>query len=66
VTAVVDMPNKRAGLLVRMFLQNAGRLSKNKRNQFDELTDEEIQQMAAAVQDIILTAGRSGTDTEDE
>jgi hypothetical protein len=66
VTTIVDMPNKRAGLLVRMFLQNAGCLSKNKRKQFDELTDEEVQRMEAAIQEIIRTPRRSGSDTEDE
>lgn len=61
VTAIVDMPNRRVGLLVRMLLQNGGRLSKNKRKQFDELTDEEIQRMQAAVQEIIRAPGRSET-----
>jgi hypothetical protein len=53
VTSIVDMPDRRAALLVRIFLQNGGRLSKNKRSQFPELRDEEIQQMEAEIEAII-------------
>jgi hypothetical protein len=60
------MPNKRAALLVRMFLQNAGRLSKNKRKDFDELTDEEIRRMEVAIAEIIPTAVKLGAVTEGE
>jgi Fic family protein len=65
VTDVVDMPNRRAGLLVRIFLQNGGRLSSQKRKQFRELTEAEIEQMEAAIQEIIRTSGRSVADTGD-
>jgi hypothetical protein len=47
---IVDMPDRRASLLVRLCLQNGGRLSQNKRKQFEELTDEEIGQMETAIQ----------------
>lgn len=57
------MPNKRAGLLVRMLLQNGGRLSKNKRQQFDELSEGEIQRMEAATEEIIRTSDRSAVET---
>jgi hypothetical protein len=60
VTAVVDMPNKRAALLVRLLLQNGGRLSRRKRDQFTELADDEISRMEAAVQEIIRDYGAAG------
>jgi len=46
---IVDMPNQRASLLVRMILQNRGSLSKAKRPKFSELTDNEISAIEAAV-----------------
>jgi len=42
--------DRRAALLIRLMLQNDGRLSKSKRGQFDELTDAEIAEMEQAVQ----------------
>lgn len=50
VRAVVDMPDRRAGLLIRLMLQNGGHLSGTKRGQFKELSDEEIAAMEQAVQ----------------
>ncbi|PZU56410.1 MAG: cell filamentation protein Fic [Sphingobium sp.] len=50
VRAVVDMPDRRAALLIRLMLQNGGRLSNSKRGQFDELTDTEIAAMEQATQ----------------
>ncbi|MFG1351324.1 Fic family protein [Xanthobacter autotrophicus] len=47
---IVDMPDRRASLLIRLMLQNGGRLSLAKRSQFKELTDEEIAAMEIAVQ----------------
>ena len=49
---VVDMPDSRADLFVRLCLQGHGRLSRNKRKQFDELTDHEI----ADLEPIVLQA----------
>lgn len=47
---IVDMPDRRASLLVRMILQNRGQLSKNKRDkEFSELTDEEITRIEEAI-----------------
>jgi len=46
---IVDMPDRRASLLVRLILQNNGRLSQGKRGTFAELTDEEISAIEAAV-----------------
>ncbi len=51
--AIVDMPDRRASLLVRLCMQNGGRLSATKRGQFKELDDSEIAAMEAAVQDAI-------------
>lgn len=47
---IVDMPDRRASLFVRLCLQNNGRLSRAKRAQFNELSDEEVARMEAAVQ----------------
>ena len=46
---IVDMPDRRASLLVRLILQNNGRLSQTKRATFSELKDEEISAIEAAV-----------------
>lgn len=46
---IVDMPDKRAGLLVQFITQNNGRLSKAKRLLFAELTDGEIKRIERAV-----------------
>lgn len=53
---VVDMPDRRASLLVRLCLQNGGRLSRRKRGDFSELTDAEIERMEAAVQRAVRDA----------
>jgi hypothetical protein len=49
VRGVVDMPTRRATLLVKLLLQNEGRLSKAKRGQFPELSEEEIATLERAV-----------------
>jgi hypothetical protein len=46
---VVEMPDPRASLLVRLLLQNHGRLSKAKRGQFADLSDEEIAAIENAI-----------------
>jgi hypothetical protein len=46
---IVDMPDRRATLLVRLILQNNGRLSQAKRATFSELKDEEISAIERAV-----------------
>lgn len=46
---IVDMPDRRASLLVRLILQNNGRLSQIKRSSFPELEDEEISAIEEAV-----------------
>ena len=47
---VVNMPDRRASLLVRLCLQNGGRLAVRKRARFAELTDDEVGAMEEAVQ----------------
>jgi hypothetical protein len=49
VRAVVDMPNKKVSLFVRLALQNGGRLPKSRRKMFAEITDVELAAMEAAV-----------------
>lgn len=53
VREIVDMPDRRAALFVRLCMPNGGRLSAAKRPQFAELTDAEIAQLEAAVQQAI-------------
>jgi len=52
---VVEMPDRRAALLVRLCMQNGGVLSQNKRKQFSELTDAEITTMEEALSPILRT-----------
>lgn len=52
VMGVVDMPNQRAALLIRLIHQNKGKLSKAKRDFFSELSDEEIRRIESAVTNV--------------
>jgi hypothetical protein len=52
---IVDMPDRRASLFVRLCLQNGGRLAGGRRTTFDELSDAEVAAMEAAVQRAITT-----------
>ncbi|QQO33155.1 hypothetical protein JJC00_32220 [Bradyrhizobium diazoefficiens] len=47
------MPNRRASLFVRLCMQNAGKLSKKKREQFPALTDDEITMLEEAIQEAL-------------
>jgi len=49
VMGIVDMPNHRASLLIRLIHQNKGKLSKGKRESFAELSDEEISKIESAI-----------------
>ncbi|MEO8727145.1 MAG: Fic family protein [Acidobacteriaceae bacterium] len=49
VMEIVDMPNQRASLLVRIVQQNHGKLSRGKRQTFSEITDEELSQIEQAI-----------------
>jgi Fic family protein len=53
VTNEIDMPNRRASLFVRLCMQNAGTLSKKKREMFPELSDDEISSLEKAVQEAL-------------
>lgn len=46
---VVELPDNRLRLLVRLLLQNHGSLSLGKRSQFKDLTDDELRRIEAAV-----------------
>jgi hypothetical protein len=48
---IVDMPNQRAGLPVKVIHQNKGRLSKAKREMFQEISDQEIAKIETAIRD---------------
>lgn len=53
ITSVVDMPDKMARNLTRYFVQEGGRLSKNKRRQFTEISDQEIEEMTRQIAALI-------------
>jgi hypothetical protein len=46
---IVDMPDRRASLLVRLILQNRGKLSLGKRSSFAEIKDDEIRRIEDGV-----------------
>ena len=55
---VVDMPDRRADLLIRLCLQGKGRLSKAKREQFQELTEDELERLEALIsEELIMQTG---------
>jgi hypothetical protein len=49
VLEIVDMPDQRATLMVRLILQNKGKLSKTKRTLFAEVSEDELQEIEKAV-----------------
>lgn len=53
---VVDMPDRKLDLLLTLLHGNSGKLSKNKRAQFAEITDAELQQMELAYEQAIASA----------
>jgi Fic family protein len=61
VREIVDMPDRRATLFVRLCMQNGGRLSAAKRPQFSELSDTEIAQLEAQVQQAIAAETTGNT-----
>ena len=56
VREIVHMPDRRASLLVRLCMQNGGRLAARKRARFEELTDDEVGAMEDAVQHAMSAA----------
>lgn len=59
VREVVEMPDRRASLFVRLCMQNNGRLSAAKRAQFAELTDAEIGVLESVVRRAIAIEKRA-------
>lgn len=53
---VVDMPDRKLDLLLTLLHGNGGKLSKNKRAQFAEITDAELQRMELAYQQAMASA----------
>lgn len=49
VREVIDMPDRRASMFVNLYLQNNGSISKRKRGTFAELSDEDINDLEAAI-----------------
>jgi hypothetical protein len=47
---IVDMPDRRLDLFIRLCTQNKGRLAAGKRDEFNELSDAEVRSMEKAVQ----------------
>jgi hypothetical protein len=56
VREIVDMPNQRLSLFVRLVMSNGGRLSKAKRKLFPELSEEEIPAMEQAIREAQQTS----------
>jgi hypothetical protein len=56
---IVDMPDRRASLLIRLCLQNGGPLPKNKRKLFAELTNEEIKNIEDEIKRVISSSNVS-------
>jgi Fic family protein len=54
VREIVDMPDRRAALFVRLCMQNGGRIAAGKRTQFPELTDSEVEQLQIQVQEAMI------------
>jgi len=48
---IVDMPNQRAALLIKLVHQNKGKLSKAKRDMFREISDQEIAKIETAIRE---------------
>lgn len=57
---IVDMPDRQIDLFIRFCLQNNGRLSARKREQFDVLSEEEIAEMEQAVRSCYVDFVLSG------
>lgn len=51
---VVDMPDRRADLFIRLCMQGKGSLSKTKRDQFPELTDNELERLEQIISEEIV------------
>jgi hypothetical protein len=56
---VVDMPDRRLDLLLRLCLEGKGTLSKTKRSLFKELTHDEVEEMLEIVKAAIAEIPKS-------
>lgn len=57
VRSIVDIPDRKLDLLLRLLHQNQGHLAKGKRNQFEELSDGEIALIETAFAEAFCTSG---------
>ena len=64
VRQVVEMPDRRASLFVRLCMQNGGRLSTRKRKQFNELSDAEVSAMEVGVRMAIESVETNDNDRD--
>jgi hypothetical protein len=63
---IVDMPDRKASLLVRLMLQNGGSLAKRRRDkEFSELTEHEVKQLENAMRNVISGEEEPMADTLD-
>ncbi|MEP7220723.1 MAG: Fic family protein, partial [Bacteroidota bacterium] len=62
---VVDMPDRRLDLFIRLCIQGKGHLSKAKRATFGELNDEEYRSMEMIILDALSQLPRDGEDREE-
>ena len=53
-TDIIDMPNRRASLFVRICMQNNGTISTAKREQFSELSDEDVARLEDAIRAVLV------------
>ena len=58
---IIDMPDRRASLFVRLCLQNGGRLGKAERDLFMEVTDDELARLDGMIQAILVEHGANDT-----
>jgi hypothetical protein len=61
---VVDMPDRRLDLFIRLCLQGSGKVSLSKRVRFGELTDEEISRMEGIVREAVSQTSDSAALSE--
>lgn len=54
---LVEMPDRKEQLFIKICMQNSGRLSARKRQRFAELDDETIEELEAIVREVMGTAG---------
>lgn len=51
---MVDMPDNQIDLLIKLVLQNKGKLSSNKRSKFEMLTDDEITKLSEIITSLMI------------